>query len=113
MGKKSFKAAKSRSLVLRKGKVADRFRFTLGDTQIPSVSEKPVKSLGKLFTSDLKDTTASQVPITTVEGFERKVNRFLRRWLGLPQSLSSIALFGHNNNLHLPFSSLVKEFKVT
>lgn len=36
-----FSPAKSRSLVLRKGKVTDRFRFSLGDTTIPSVSEKP------------------------------------------------------------------------
>ncbi|CAJ1075238.1 LOW QUALITY PROTEIN: uncharacterized protein LOC109089580 [Xyrichtys novacula] len=152
----SFKPAKSRSLVLRKGKVSDQFRFMLGDIRIPSVSEKPVKSLGKLFTGDLKDTAARQgtsddldtwlsavdksglpgkfkawiyqhgilprllwpmliyeVPITTVEGFERKVSRFLRRWLGLPRSLSSIALFGHNTKLQLPFSSPSEEFKVT
>ncbi|XP_039504261.1 uncharacterized protein LOC120460516 [Pimephales promelas] len=152
----SFKPAKSRSLVLRKGKVADQFRFMLGDTRIPSVSEKPVKSLGKLFTHNLKDTAARkgtsddfdtwllavdksglpgrfkawiyqhgilprllwplriyEVPITTVEGFERKVSRFLRRWLGLPRSLSSIAFFGHNTKLQLPLSSLAEEFKVT
>ncbi|XP_056127556.1 uncharacterized protein LOC130105540 [Rhinichthys klamathensis goyatoka] len=152
----SFKPAKSRSLVLRKGKVADQFRFMLGDTIIPSVSEKPVKSLGKLFTHNLKDTAARkgtsddfdtwlsavdksglpgrfkawiyqhgilprllwplliyEVPITTVEGFERKVSRFLRRWLGLPRSLSSVAFFGHNTKLQLPFSSLAEEFKVT
>ncbi len=152
----SFKPAKSRSLVLKKGKVTDRFRFTLGDTQIPSVSEKPVKSLGKLFTGNLKDTAARQgtsddldmwlsavdksgllgkfkawmyqhgilprllwpllvyeVPITIVEGFERKISQPLHRWLGLPRSLSSIALFGHNTKLQLPFSSLAEEFKVT
>lgn len=131
----SFKPAKSRSLVLRKGKVADEFRFCLGDTRIPSVSEMPVKSLGKLFTSDLKDKVARQaasddlsswlstvdrsgipgkfkawnyqhgilprllwplliyeVLITTVESFERRINHFVRRWLGLPRSLNSIAL---------------------
>ncbi len=43
----SFKPAKSRSLVLKKGKVADQFRFTLEGSQIPSVTERPVKSLGK------------------------------------------------------------------
>ncbi len=45
---------------MRKGKVTDLFRFTLGDIRIPSVSEKPVKSLGKLFTSNVKDTAARQ-----------------------------------------------------
>ncbi|KAI4881119.1 hypothetical protein NFI96_020517, partial [Prochilodus magdalenae] len=43
-----------------------------------------------------------EVPITIVEGFERKISQFLRRWLGLPRSLSSTALFGHNTKLQLP-----------
>lgn len=42
---------KSRSLVLGKDK---------GDIRIPPTSEKPVKSLGTLFISDLKDTAARQ-----------------------------------------------------
>lgn len=45
---------------MRRGKVTDHFRFSLGNTTIPSVSDKPVKSLGKLFTSNLKDTAARQ-----------------------------------------------------
>ncbi len=53
------------------------------------------------------------VPLTTVEGFERKVSSYLRRWLGLPQSLSSIALYGDKNELRLPLSSLAEEFMVT
>ncbi|KAF7645521.1 hypothetical protein LDENG_00202680, partial [Lucifuga dentata] len=44
-----FKPAKSRSLVLRKGRVEDKYRFHLDGVLIPSVSEKPVKSLGKIF----------------------------------------------------------------
>ncbi|KAJ3593282.1 hypothetical protein NHX12_005617 [Muraenolepis orangiensis] len=44
-----FKPAKSRSMVLRKGKVVDKFRFNIADTAIPSISEKPVKSLGKVY----------------------------------------------------------------
>lgn len=51
----SFKPAKSRSLVLKKGEVTDRFRFSLGAQQIPSVTEKPVKSLGKVFNCSLND----------------------------------------------------------
>ena len=56
----SFKPTKSRSLVLKKGKVSDRFLFALGETTIPSVTEKPVKSLGKIFDSSLKDSAAIQ-----------------------------------------------------
>lgn len=154
--KMSFKPAKSRSLVLKKGKVADHFRFALGGTKIPTVTEKPVKSLGKVFDSSLKDAAAVQqtksdltawliaidksglpgkfkawmyqhgvlprilwpllvyeVPVTTVEALEKTISQFLRRWLGLPRSLSSMALYGHSNKLHLPFSGLTEEFKVT
>ncbi|KAL7875122.1 hypothetical protein SRHO_G00060920 [Serrasalmus rhombeus] len=46
------------------------------------------------------------VPISTVETLERKVSNHLRRWLGLPKSLSCITLYGHNNKLQLPFKSL-------
>lgn len=53
-----------------------------------------------------------EVPISTVEGFERRVSRFLK-WLGLPWSLSSIILYGKNNMLKLPISSLNEEFKVS
>ena len=54
-----------------------------------------------------------EFPISTVQGFERRNSRYLRRWLGLPRSLSSIALYGHNNKLKLPISSLNEEFMVT
>ncbi|XP_070689483.1 uncharacterized protein [Pempheris klunzingeri] len=154
--KMSFKPAKSRSLVLKKGKVADHFHLTLGGTKIPTVTEKPVKSLGKIFDSSLKDAAALQqtksdltswltaidksglpgkfkawmyqhgvlprilwplliyeVPMTTVEALEKTISQFLRRWLGLPRSLSSIALYGHSTKLHLPLSGLSEEFKVT
>lgn len=41
--------------------------------------------------------------ISTIETLERKVGNRLQRWLGLPRSLSSIALYGRNNKLQLPF----------
>jgi len=55
-----FKPAKSRSLGVKKGKVKDQFRFSLGDIQIPPVVENPVKSLGKIYNCTLKDTAALQ-----------------------------------------------------
>ncbi|CAJ1076455.1 uncharacterized protein LOC119791846 [Xyrichtys novacula] len=54
-----------------------------------------------------------EVPISTIESFERRVSKFLRKWLGLPRSLSIIALYGKNNMLKLPISSLNEEFKVS
>ncbi|KAI2653774.1 hypothetical protein H4Q32_014114 [Labeo rohita] len=129
------KPAKSQSLVLRRGNVTDKFHFSLGRVQISSITEKPVKSLGKVFNSTLKDTVTLEetgkelhtwiaavdksglpgkfkawiyqhgilprllwpllvydVPLTTVESFERKISHSLRRWLGLPRSFTSIAL---------------------
>ncbi|XP_061878077.1 uncharacterized protein LOC133630482 [Entelurus aequoreus] len=152
----SFKPAKSRSLVLKRGKVTGKFCFSLGTTKIPSLTEEPVKSLGKVFNCSLRDVASTkstnqdletwltvvdksglrgkfkawiyqhgilprilwpimvyEVHISTVEGFEMRVSRFLHRWLGLPRSLSSIALYGHNNKLKLPISSLSEEFMVT
>ena len=40
-----FKPVKSRSMVLRKGKVEDKFWFNIADTAIPTITEKPVKRL--------------------------------------------------------------------
>ncbi|XP_061920230.1 uncharacterized protein LOC133660667 [Entelurus aequoreus] len=151
----SFKPAKSRSMVLKKGKVVNKFQFTISGTVIPSITEQPVRNLGKLFDSSLKDSAAIQksteelggwltkvdksglpgrfkawiyqhsilprvlwpllvyaVPVTTVESFERKISSFLRKWLGLPRSLNSAALYGTSNILQLPFSGLTEEFKV-
>lgn len=56
----TFKPAKSQSLALRKDRETDQFHFNLRDMQIPTVSEEPVKSLGKLFSDNLKVTTAGQ-----------------------------------------------------
>ncbi len=50
--------------------------------------------------------------MTVVEGFEQKVSSYLRRWLGLPRSLSNIGLYGNTNKLRLPFSSVREEFIV-
>lgn len=51
----SIKPAKSRSLVLKKSKVTERFRFNIKGTPIPTISETPVKCLDKVFDSSLKD----------------------------------------------------------
>lgn len=146
---------KSRSLVLKRAEVTDRFHFCLGGTHISSVTEKPMKSLGKTFDCSLEDAASIRAtnkhleswlttvdksglpgkfkawvhqhgilprimwpllvyefPISSVEGFERTVSSRLRRWLGLPNSLNSIALYGNKNKLTLPINSLTEEFIV-
>ena len=56
----TFKPAKCRSLVQRKGRVEGKDCFHLDGLPIPLVSEKPVKSLGNIFDSTLTDTAAIQ-----------------------------------------------------
>ena len=43
----NFKPKKSRSLSVRKGKVDAATAFAIANTQIPTVSEEPVNSLGR------------------------------------------------------------------
>ena len=132
-----FKPVKYRSMVLRKGKVEHKFRLNITDAAIPTITEKPVKSIGNVFDCSLRDATSIQsafieldgwlksvdrsglpgkfkawayqhdilprilwpllvyaVPISTGETLERRVSYHLRKSLGLPRSLSSIALYG-------------------
>ena len=44
-----FNPKKSRTLVIKKGKVLKNCVFRIGEERIPTVSEAPVKSLGKMF----------------------------------------------------------------
>ncbi|KAK0146184.1 hypothetical protein N1851_014501 [Merluccius polli] len=71
----SFKPAKSRSLVLKKGKVTDKFRFRLGEHRIPSVTEKPMKSLGKVINCSLNDRDSIKATSAELEGWLRTVDK--------------------------------------
>ena len=51
-----FKPKKSRSLSVRKGKIDATTIFTVASQQIPTVSQEPVKSLGRWYDSSMKDT---------------------------------------------------------
>ncbi|XP_052268662.1 uncharacterized protein LOC127870041 [Dreissena polymorpha] len=150
-----FKPKKSRSLIIKKGKVTKRFTLQVQGEDIPSIIDSPVKCLGKWYDASLKDTNnitrvknqlqdglklidqtglpgkfeawlyqhgllprlmwplmLYEIATTTVEGFERVINRHLRRWLGVPPSFTSIGLYGRTKQLQLPMTSLVEEFKV-
>ncbi|XP_061571176.1 uncharacterized protein LOC133424524 [Cololabis saira] len=71
----SFKPTKSRAMVLKKGKVVDKFRFFVDGTAIPSISEKPVKSLGKVFDCSLRDTAAVRTTIKELETWLTAVDK--------------------------------------
>ncbi|KAI4827058.1 hypothetical protein KUCAC02_030485 [Chaenocephalus aceratus] len=74
-----FKPVKSRSLVLREGKVMDRFRFSIEGAPIQTVSEKPEDILCKIFNSSLKDTTSVQATGQELERWLREVERWTGR----------------------------------
>ncbi|XP_052234917.1 uncharacterized protein LOC127847189 [Dreissena polymorpha] len=150
-----FKPKKSRSLVIKKGKVTQRFTLQVQSEDIPSIVDNPIKCLGKWYDASLNDTSSTnrtknqlqeglkqidqtslpgkfkawlyqhgllprlmwplmlyEIAVSTVEGFERTINRYLRRWLGVPPSFTSIGLYGRTNQLQLPISSVVEEYKV-
>ena len=57
--------------------------------------------------------TIYEIGLPTVEGLEKKVNRFIRSWLGLPPGMSSVALYSKSAKLRLPLRSIVEEYKVS
>lgn len=56
--------------------------------------------------------TIYDVTLTTVEGMERRFNKHLRKWLGVPPSFTSVGLYMRSGQLQLPLSSVTEEFKV-
>ena len=74
----------------------DKFQFNIAGTTIPTITEQPVKSLGKVFDITLRDTTSIQSTCSELDGW-----------------LKSVDKFGLSGKLQLPFKSLEEEFKVS
>ena len=70
-----FKPGKSRSLVLQKGKVNRSARFKVAGETIPTITEKPVKSLGKWFDGSMKDHIAIKRIGGDLEGWLTKIDK--------------------------------------
>ena len=70
-----FKPAKSRSLVLKKGKISDWYRFKAGGELVSTVKEQPVKSLGRWFTADINDRKSIKEMVTTAEEWMKMVDK--------------------------------------
>ncbi|GFN78420.1 reverse transcriptase [Plakobranchus ocellatus] len=130
-----FKPKKSRSLSIRRGKVNEATTFTVAEQQIPTISQEPVKSLGRWYDSSMKDTRQGAETLdlasesllainkcglqgkfkiwclqfmlipkllwpllvydicsSTVEAIEAKINKYTRKWLGVPPGLSDVAI---------------------
>ena len=52
------------------------------------------------------------IPVSTVESIQKTVNRWLQKWLGVPQIFSEINLYSTTCKLQLPLKSVVEEYKV-
>ena len=151
-----FKTRKSRSVVIRRGKVTDNCIFKLQGENIPTLKDVPIKCLGKWYHNSLDDKEnvkrfkeetihglmkiedsnlpgkfkvwvlqhtlipkmrwpmmLYEIPVTTMEAVERKINSKLKAWLGIPRSLCKEALYSTSTKLQLPFSSVTEEYKVS
>ncbi len=64
---KTKKSTWSRSLVLKQGKLADTY-FTLCGDNIPTIQEQPVKSFGRWYTEELRDTKSVKETAHQVNG---------------------------------------------
>ena len=53
-----------------------------------------------------------EIATITVEAIERKVSGYLRRWLGVPPSFTSIGLYSNTIELSLPVFSVVVDLNV-
>lgn len=71
----SFKSAKPRSLMVKKGTVNHRFRFSNEGGQISTVSEKLVNCLVKLFNRSLKDSSSVQSTCQKLDSWLRVVDK--------------------------------------
>ena len=67
----AFKPAKSRSLALVKGKICSDVSFGVAGQRVPTVSEEPVKSLGRVFNDSLTDKNQESDTVRqAVEGLQ-------------------------------------------
>ncbi|KAK3542030.1 hypothetical protein QTP86_010849 [Hemibagrus guttatus] len=72
-----------------------------------------VKSAEKLQQVAVLASDIQQVSVSTIEGLERKINTYLRRWLGIPRSFCSIGLYSSGSKLQLPVTSVLEAYKAT
>ena len=53
-----------------------------------------------------------EVTLTRVETIQRHINKYLRKWLGVPPGFTTVGLYSNTAMLKLPIASIVEEFKV-
>ncbi|GFO09141.1 reverse transcriptase [Plakobranchus ocellatus] len=75
--------------------------FTVAEQQIPTFSQEPVKM--PLLVYDICSST--------VEAIEAKINKYTRKWPGVPLGLSDVAMYCRKAKLKLPMKSILEEYK--
>ena len=53
----------------------------------------------------------NEIRSTTVEAIEAKINKFTRRWLGVPPGLTEVTMYCRKAKLKLPLKSIVEGYK--
>ena len=102
-----FKPAKSRSLIIRKGKQTDRFILKIQGEDIPSITDNPVKCLGKWFDDSLNEkANVLRIKTQLQEGLQ-KIDRS-----GLPGKFKAW-LFQHGLLLRLMWPLMLYEITTT
>lgn len=71
-GRMKFKPTKSSSMVIRKGKLTNRFKSHVQEEVIPLIAENPIKCLGKRFDDSLTDRN-------NIASTEKQTEEWLRR----------------------------------
>ena len=145
------KSEKCRSLVIIKGQVSQKTPM-IGGKPITSVTEKPVKYLGKQYNSTLTEReqieetakelkrsltrierckvpgrykawmiqhmvlprilwplTIYNIPASKVETMQRLITAKLKKWLGIPKTLSVACMYTRSGKLQLPVTELAEE----
>ncbi|XP_052256427.1 uncharacterized protein LOC127861786 [Dreissena polymorpha] len=70
-----FKPQKSRSIVLRKGKIQESAKYRIKDQLILTVKEQPVKCLGKWFRDSLNDQQSIKDTVVQMENWLKDVDK--------------------------------------
>ena len=53
-----------------------------------------------------------EISLTQVEAMERVVSKYIKKWWGVPNSLTNLALYSSSTKLKLPTVSLVEKYKL-
>ncbi|XP_078336960.1 uncharacterized protein LOC144626561 [Crassostrea virginica] len=67
-----FKPRKSRYMIIKKGRISEKFQLNVQGENIPSIVDEPIKCLGKWFDDTLTDKN-------NIENIQRQVKEWLKR----------------------------------